>query len=160
MSLSRIPEQHRKAARIAIAASAACGPVGAFNSVADIASIAGIWGTCLCSIASKEGWGLDKETAIDVCKSALLGMSAYYVGCKTATRFFLLIPGAGLFAAMGISALTNVVFTYRFVLTVSGVFAENGSLRLETLSENIKAMFKGNGALNDVKDITDIMLFA
>ncbi len=159
MSVERIPYRHREATRIALIAAAGAGPVGAFFTAADVASIAGIWGACLYSVAENEGCSLDKDTAIGICKSALLGMSAYYVGCKTATKFFLLIPGAGIIAAMGVSSMTNIIFTYRFVLTLCTIFSENKNhLNLENLEDNIKSMFKGNGALKDIKDIIDIYI--
>lgn len=155
--MDRIPARHRKTARNAMVASAGLGPLGAFITAADIASIAAIWGACLVQVASDEYRDLDKETAIDICKTALLGMGGYYAGCKAATKAFLLIPFAGIFIGMGISSVANVIFTYRFVLTLCTIFQnEGGKLDLDSLGENIKAMFRGNGLLADAKDIVDI----
>lgn len=155
--LKQIPPQYRGAAKAAIIASGTAGPLGVLPGPADITAISGIWSTCLVAISCKAGVSLDKDTAVRLCKSALLGMGAYYIGCKTATRFFSYIPGAGIFAGMGVSALTNIIFTYRFVLTVSTIFEENGkNVNIEELVENIKTMFKGNGALHDIRDIVSI----
>ena len=153
----KIPACHRGSAQLALIAAAGVGPLGSFSSVADIASIAGIWGTYLYSVASKEGYDLDKDGAVKICKSALLGMGGYYVGCKTATKIFWLVPFAGWLAAMGVSALTNILFTYRFALTVCTMFdSNNASLEVGELTENIKNMFAGNGLADDVREIVDI----
>jgi len=53
---------------------------------------------------------LNKEEAKKICTTALLGMGGYYAGCKTATKLFHLIPGAGMLLACGISSLANIVF--------------------------------------------------
>lgn len=157
MEKSRIPDSHRGSAQIALIAAAGVGPLGSLSTVADIASIAGIWGTYLYSVASKEGYHLDKDDAVKICKSALLGLGGYYVGCKVATKVFLIVPGAGWLAAMGISALTNILFTYRFALTVCALFKSSyGALEAGELAENIKNMFKGNGIADDVRQIIDI----
>ena len=153
----RIPRQHRGSAQTALIAAAGTGPIGSVFAAADIAAIAGIWGTYLYSVASKEGYHLTKDDAVKICKSALLGLGGYYVGCKTATKFFLLIPGAGLLAAMGVSALTNILFTYRFALTVCTMFKSRyGAFDAGELAENIKHMFAGNGIADYVREIIDI----
>lgn len=139
-----IPAALRPAAKRAILATGALGPIGAFSSTADIASIAGWWGYLLAQYSKYYGYSLDSESAKKICSSALLGMGAYYVGCKAATRLFNLIPMAGPPAAMGISSLTNVVFTYRFAVTLSRIFA-NGAVDLDTLAASIKVMFAGTG---------------
>ena len=157
--LNKIPDMHRSATQKALLAAGAAGPIGAFTTATDVASIAAIWGACLYSVAKKEGYQLDKETATGICKTALLGMSGYYVGCKTATKIFHLIPGAGTIMAMGVSSLTNIIFTYRYVLTLCNIFSEKKtSLKLEHLADNIKSMFRGNGAFKDGKDIIDIYI--
>lgn len=157
MGKKRIPCNHRGKAQIALIAAASLGPIGSISSAADIASIAGIWGTYLYSVASKEGYSIDKDAAVKICKSALLGLGGYYVGCKTATKFFWLIPGAGWVAAMGISSLTNILFTYRFALTVCSMFNSSGeALEIGEISENIKQMFAGNGIADDIREIVDI----
>ena len=157
MEKTRIPGIHRGSAHTALVAAAGLGPLGSLSTVADIASIAGIWGAYLYSVASKEGYHLNKDDAVKICKSALLGMGGYYIGCKTATKIFWMIPGAGWLAAMGISSLTNILFTYRFALTVCAMFKSSYSaLEAGELAENIKHMFAGNGIADDVREIIDI----
>ena len=159
MGKKRIPSKYRGGAQIALIAAASVGPLGSLSSVADIASIAGIWGTYLYGVGLGEGYSLDKDGAVKICKAALLCMGGYYVGCKTATKIFWLIPGAGWLAAMGVSALANILFTYRFALTVCTVF-DNRNVNLDAgeLAENIKNMFTGNGIADDVREIIDIYL--
>lgn len=157
MGKIRIPRKYRSATQKALIAAAGAGPIGAFVTAADIASIAGIWGALLYSVAKEECYVLDKDVAVNVCKSALLGMGGYYAGCKIATKIFLFIPGAGLFAAMGVSAFANVLFTYRFALTLTTMFQSKGdSLELQELVTNIKNMYTGNGLVDDVLQIADI----
>lgn len=157
MGKVRIPKKYRGATQIALAAAASAGPVGAFVTAADIASIAGIWGTLLYSVAKKESYVLDKDTAVKVCKSALLGMGGYYAGCKVATKIFMFIPGAGFFVGMGVSTFANILFTYRFALTLTTMFRSNGnSLDIQELVANIKNMYTGNGVVDDIGQIVDI----
>ena len=106
----------------------------------------------------REGGGerveMNKETAAQICKSVLLGVAGYYAGCKMVTRLFNFIPGAGTLLGMGISALTNILFTYRFALTACTVFSANrpGTKAGQWAVEIISA-FRGNGTLRDVKEI-------
>ena len=155
----KIPKRHRESTQTALIAAAGTGPLGSLSTAADVASIAGIWGTYLYSVASSEGYSLDNDSAVKICKSALLGLGGYYVGCKTATKIFWMIPGAGWIVAMGVSSLTNVLFTYRFALTVCKIFKKSGDdLEIGELAENIKHMFTGNGIANDARDIIDIYI--
>ena len=157
--MKQIPYRHRNAAKIALTASAALGPVGAFSAGEDILAVGSIWSACLISIAGKEGCTINKDTALGICKSTALGVAGYWAGCKLATKVFLFIPGAGVLAAMGVSSFANVLFTYRFVLTACEIFANNanvGSLNLAELFERTKTMCNGNGFISDVKDIVSI----
>lgn len=155
--MKKILNKYKYNTKVALLASAGCGPLGAFSSVADVAAIATCWGGLMYSMAKDSNFSLDKDAAIDICKSALLGMGGYYIGCKTATKVFLLIPGAGIIAGMGISSVANIIFTYRFALTLSNILeSKRGSLDLENLAESIKAMYGGNGMIEDAKEIWDI----
>lgn len=144
-----IPYPLRPEVKFALFETAALGPIGAFSATADIASIAGFWGYLLVQYSKYYGIALDKDSAVKICSTALLGMGGYYLGCKTATKLFHLIPAAGPFAAMGISALQNIIFTYRFAITLTRIFRQ-GSVNYETLGESIKYMFAGTatGFLN------------
>lgn len=153
-----IPLQLRWDVKFAIAEAAALGPIGAFSSVADVASIAGFWGYLLVQYARYYGATLDKVLAERICSTALLGMGGYYLGCKTATKLFHLIPGAGSIMAMGISSMTNIIFTYRFAITLTRIFSK-GSVDYATLADSIKYMFAGTATgILSVKDIVELYL--
>lgn len=153
-----IPLQLRWDVKFAIAEAAAMGPIGAFSSVADVASIASLWGYLLFQYARYYGAALDKVSAEKICSTALLGMGGYYLGCKTATKLFLLIPGAGFIMAMGISSMTNIIFTYRFAITLTRIF-NKGSVDYATLADSIKYMFAGTATgILSVKDIVELYL--
>ena len=152
--MNTIPMKYTTATKKALIAAAGCGPIGAFSSAADVATITGIWGTYLYTVARGEHVEMNKETAVQICKSVLLGAAGYYAGCKMATRLFNFIPGAGTLLGMGISALTNILFTYRFALTVCTVFSENvEKTKTAQLALEMISAFRGNGTLHDVKEI-------
>ena len=151
-----IPSALRADVKLAVFEAGILGPIGAFSSIADVASIAGWWGFLLVQYSKYYGIQLDLEAAKKVCSTALLGMGGYYLGCKTATKLFHLIPGAGTLAAMGISSLQNVIFTYRFAVTLTRIFRE-GTVSFDTLSNSIIGMFAGTGAgFLSVKNIWDL----
>ncbi|MBR3107265.1 MAG: hypothetical protein IKH30_08795 [Clostridia bacterium] len=152
--MNTIPMKYTAATKKALIAAAGCGPLSTFSSVADVATITGIWGTYLYTVARGEHVEMNKETAVQICKSVLLGAAGYYAGYKMATRLFSLIPGAGTLLGMGISALTNILFTYRFALTACTVFSANrpGTKAGQWAVEIISA-FRGNGTLRDVMEI-------
>ena len=153
-----IPYALRGDVKLAIFETGALGPIGAFSSTADIAAIAGWWGYLLVQYSKHYGVTLDKEAAKKICSTALLGMGGYYLGCKTATKLFHLIPGAGTIAAMGISALQNIIFTYRFAVTLTRIFSK-GNVNYDTLADSIKYMFAGTATgFLSIKDIVDLYL--
>lgn len=153
-----IPCALRSDVKLAILETGLLGPVGAFSTVADVASIGGWWGYLLVKYSKYYGMEMDKEAAKKICSTAILGMGGYYLGCKTATRLFHMIPGAGTIAAMGMSALQNIIFTYRFAVTLSRIFAK-GNVNVNTLVDAIKCMFAGTGmGLMSVKDIAGLYL--
>ncbi len=153
-----IPCALRSDVKLAILETGLLGPIGAFSTVADVASIGGWWGYLLVKYSKYYGMEMDKEAAKKICSTAILGMGGYYLGCKTATRLFHMIPGAGTIAAMGMSALQNIIFTYRFAVTLSRIFAK-GNVNVNTLVDAIKCMFAGTGmGLMSVKDIAGLYL--
>lgn len=158
--MKKIMETDKKAVRFWLYESAAYGPAGAFFTAVDVGGLALVWGGLFYTLTSNRGLSIDKNLATEICKSTILGAGAYYVGCKTATKFFHLIPLAGTLAAMGISALTNIVFTYRFALSLSEALETDESKRNDwkNISNRILSSFVGNGAKSDVADICDIML--
>lgn len=153
-----IPNALRSDVKLAILETGLLGPIGSFSTVADVASIGGWWGYLLVKYAGYYGMELDKEAAKKICSTAILGMGGYYLGCKTATRLFHMIPGAGTITAMGISALQNIIFTYRFAITLARIFSR-GNVNRDSLVEAIKCMFAGTGmGLMSVKDIAVLYL--
>ena len=153
-----IPYALRVDVKLAIAETGLLGTIGAFSSAADVASIAGWWGYLLVQYAKYYGVALDKETAKKICSTALLGMGGYYLGCKTATKLFHFIPGAGTLAAMGISSLQNIIFTYRFAITLTRIF-NKGNVDYDTLADSIKYMFAGVAiGILSIKDIVELYL--
>ena len=151
-----IPTALRGDVKLAILETGLLGPIGAFSTVADVASIGGWWGYLLVKYAKHYGMELDKEAAKKICSTAMLGMGGYYLGCKTATRLFHMIPGAGTIAAMGMSALQNIIFTYRFAITLARIFSK-GNVNRDSLVDAIKCMFAGTGiGLMSVRDIASL----
>lgn len=154
----QIPEALKKDVKLAIFEAGTMGPIGAFSTVADVAGIAGWWGYLLVCYAKHYNYAIDIEMAKKLCATVLLGMGGYYFGCKTATKLFHMIPGAGTLAAMGISSLQNVIFTYRFAVTLTCIFSA-GSVKLDMLADSIKCMFAGsNQGLLSVKDIVGLYI--
>ena len=154
----QIPEALKKDVKLTILETGAMGTIGVFSSAADVMSIAGSWGYLLMRYARYYRYTIDLEMAKKLCVTVLLGMGGYYFGCKTATRLFHIIPGAGTLAAMGISSLQNVIFTYRFAVTLTCVFSA-GCVKLDTLADSIKCMFaSSNQGLLSVKEIVGLCI--
>lgn len=135
-----IPYELKDDVKLAIAETGLLGPIGAFSTVADVASIAGWWGYLLVQYCRHYSYSLDEDTAVNICTSALLGMGGYYLGCKTASKLFHLIPGAGTVIAMGMSSLQNVIFTYRFAVALTQIFGQ-GRVNIDRLSDAVLCMF-------------------
>lgn len=153
-----IPIELREDVKLAITETGLLGPIGAFSTVADVASIGGWWGYLLVCYAKHYGYKMDKESAKKICVTTLLGMGGYYAGCKAATKFFHLIPGAGTLLAMALSSLANVIFTYRFAVTLTRIF-KKGTVDFDSLADSVKVMFAGtgNGLLN-ARDIAELYI--
>jgi len=141
---NRIPEKYRKAVRTAMLSAAAAGPIGAFSTVADVGSIAAVWGTLLMHVARTEGHQMSKETAVKLCGSIAVGAGGYYMGCKAATKLFhaIPIPGAGTALAIGCSTVENLVFTYYFAAAVISVFSARGKNGLGDLVTSVVKVFR------------------
>lgn len=152
--MNTLPTKYRGITKKALAAAAGCGPLGVLSGAADMAAIAGIWGTYLYSAARMEQVEMSRETAVQICKTVLLGAAGYYAGCTMANRILVFIPCAGPLLGMGVSSLANVLFTYRFALTVSQVLSRGkANTKVMQLAGEIKSMFRGNGAVRDMKEI-------
>ena len=59
---------------------------------------------------------------------------------------------------MSISALQNIIFTYRFAVTLTRLFSK-GLVDYDTLADSIKYMFAGTATgFLSIKDIVDLYL--
>ena len=152
-----IPVELRERVRDTMLAAGALGPIGAFSTVADVASIAGCWGTLLMAFGKHYHIQIDKDTAVKTCSSILLGLGSYYAGCKLATKLFNLIPFAGTLMGMGISSVANILFTYRFALTLTRMFDVNYG-GMDNVVANFAEMFKTYGALGSTEDAIRLLL--
>ena len=153
-----IPKNMREDVKFAILEAGAFGPIGAFSTVADVGAIATVWGYLLFKYTKQYGYKLEKDDAVKICTTALLGLGGYYAGCKMATKLFHIIPGAGTLLAMGISSLANVIFTYRFALALTRIF-KSPKIDMKNLAKTIITVFAGTiNAVQNVIDIIDLFL--
>ena len=153
-----IPKKMREDVKFAILEAGAFGPIGAFSTVADVGAIATVWGYLLFKYTKQYGYKLEKDDAVKICTTALLGLGGYYAGCKMATKLFHIIPGAGTLLAMGISSLANVIFTYRFALALTRIF-KSPKIDMKNLAKTIITVFAGTiNAVQNVIDIIDLFL--
>ena len=146
-----IPQELRETVRNTMRAAGALGPLGAFSTMGDVAAIAGCWGTLLVVFADHYGMKMTKETAVKACSSVLLGIGSYYAGCKLASKLFNMIPFAGTVMGMGISSAANILFTYRFALTLTRMFG-SACGDLDNIVASIVEMFKTYGAIGSAAD--------
>lgn len=153
----QIPAALHKRVRDTMLAAGALGPIGAFSTTADVATIAGCWGTLLLAFCDHYHVRMDKDTAVKTCSSILLGLGSYYAGCKLATKLFHLIPFAGTLMGMGISSVANILFTYRFALTLTRCFDINYS-GTDSMIANFAEMFKTYGALGSAEDAIRMLM--
>lgn len=156
MMSKMIPTEYRHEVRNAMLGAAALGPLGAFTTVADVAAIAGVWGTLLVSIASKEGISMKKEDAVKICTSVALGMGGYYSGCKLASKMFHAIPVAGPFIAMGCSSVANYLLTYYFASAMIATFRAKDFRGVGDMALPVLKLFRGFSPL-DLGDLVTIL---
>ena len=114
--MKRIPNQYVPIVKGALIAAAGISPLGFFG-VLDTVGVGTVWATMFFAIREKanSSFGNDpKRIAIAVAT----GVAKYYIACKAATFACFCIPGLGLavaaIAALGISAVCNIYFTYSF----------------------------------------------
>lgn len=159
MSKNTLPARYNECVKIAMIASAGAGPLGALSSTADAAGIAAIWGSLLVGMVGKSGAAMDKETAKKVVGAVVSGAMGYYGGCKLATRLFTLIPGAGLFIAMGASTVANILFTYRFALVLATLLDAHkiSAAEAKGIAPAVLSMMAGGfSSLASIEDIVRI----
>lgn len=141
--------------RTALSGAAAVGPLGAFGPW-DTAAVGAIWLSTYFAIQEKSKYKV--ANGRQFVSSIVVGAAQYIVGCKVANMLFNLIPFAGLGIAMGISAVTNVYFTYRFAEVVILLLNEDNSYTLSDaqLAERALKLLCKWPSLNEVYTIFKI----
>lgn len=117
--MARIPSSYVPIVKKALIASAAISPLGLLGNI-DAVGVGAVWTTMFIAIREKANstlGGDPKRIAVAVAT----GIARYYLGCKAATFACFCIPGVGpiiaAIAAMGVSAVCNIYFTYSFAAT-------------------------------------------
>lgn len=122
--VNRIPTQYIPTVKKALIAGAAVAPAGLFGGL-DTVGVGATWATMFYAIRSKAGSTLGADPK-RICVGVASGIARYYIGCKAATFAFFLVPGVGPFAAIaaaiGISGICNIYFTYSFAATLIELF--------------------------------------
>ncbi len=141
--------------RASLSGAAAVGPLGAFGPW-DTAAVGAIWLSTYFAIQEKSKYKL--ANGRQFVSSIVVGAAQYIVGCKVATMLFNLIPFAGIGMAMGISAITNVYFTYRFAEVVIRLLNEDNSYTLsdKQLAERALKLLCKWPSLKEVRTIFKI----
>lgn len=120
----RIPHQYIPIVKKSLIAAAAVAPIGLFGGL-DTVGVGATWATMFFAIREKAGSTLGADPK-RICVGVASGIARYYIGCKAATFAFFLVPGVGPFAAIaaaiGISGICNIYFTYTFAATLIELF--------------------------------------
>lgn len=157
---TKIPKPLQPEVKFTITETGLLGTIGAFSTAADVASIAGFWGYLLKKYADYYGYSMDGKSAVKICSSALLGMAGYYNGIKQALKMFHALPVVGSLAAMGVSSYHNVIFTYRFALTLTDIF-QSKEIEWGSMANAIIRMYANTGKVKDIVTLAEIAdLFA
>ena len=123
--MERLERNYWPMMKVAIAAAAAAGPLGSLTGPADMIAVTGIWTTLLISMMNKAECKISPKNAKTIATAVATGAVSYYVGCKVASWMFYLIPFAGVAGAIGISTAANILFTYRFGLSIASMIEKN-----------------------------------
>lgn len=120
----RIPSRYVSIVKKSLLAAAGVAPLGILGSL-DTIGVGTTWAAMFIAIRDKTGssFGADPKR---ICVGVASGIARYYIGCKAATFAFFLVPGVGPFAAVaaaiGISGICNIYFTYSFAATLIELF--------------------------------------
>lgn len=153
----RIPSQYRSIVKNSLVAAAAIAPVGLLGGL-DIVGVGATWAAMFVAIRNKAGSSLGADPK-RICVGVASGIARYYIGCKAATFALFLVPGVGPFAAIaaaiGISGICNIYFTYSFAATLIELFEKRVYKDEEIINFFIDHLKKlPNGA--EVKEIIKI----
>ena len=120
----KISYSYRSIVKKALVAAAAVSPLGLFGGI-DAVGVGGVWTVMFLAIRKETGSTLGADPK-RICVGVASGIARYYIACKAATYAFFLVPGLGPFvviaAALGISAICNIYFTYSFAVTLIELF--------------------------------------
>lgn len=120
----RIPSRYVSIVKKSLLAAVGVAPLGILGSL-DTIGVGTTWAAMFIAIRDKTGSSLGADPK-RICVGVASGIARYYIGCKAATFAFFLVPGVGPFAAVaaaiGISGICNIYFTYSFAATLIELF--------------------------------------
>lgn len=150
-----IPAKYTTIVKNALIAAAAAGPLGVASGPADTIAIAGIWATMFVAIREKgnKDFGSDPKR---ITRGVAAGIVKYYIGCKLATYACFLIPGAGIFAGMSVSAVCNIYFTYNFASILIGLMETKSTYSDDDIINEIISLIKKMPTTEEIKEIVYI----
>lgn len=120
--------------------------------------ISSIWASMLLAIAETSGRALDSSFADQFIQNLEPKAAEYYWDCKLTTWCFHLIPGGTTLAALGISAMMNALFTYKFGASVSKLI-EHGIFDLSDATkaaQDVLDLMCTTPTFNDVKGTIEL----
>lgn len=122
--MDRIPYKYWNIVKKELIAAAGVSPLGIFGNI-DAVGVGAVWTTMFIALREKAGTSIGGDPK-RICVGVASGIARYYLGCKAATYAFFLVPGivpiVAIFAAIGISAVCNIYFTYSFAATLIELF--------------------------------------
>lgn len=153
----RIPYTYTSIVKTALVAAAGVSPLGLLGAL-DTIGVGTVWTTMFLAIREKAGSSLGADPK-RICIGVASGIARYYLGCKAATYAFFLVPGIGPFvavvAAIGISAVCNIYFTYSFAATLIELFGKSNYNDDDVITFFINHLKKLPNS-DEVKEIAEI----
>ncbi len=117
----RIPKEYVPIVKKALIGAAGVSPLGLVGAI-DAVGVGAVWTAMFVAIRNKANSNLGSDPK-RIGVAVATGLARYYLGCKAATFAFFCLPGVGVFvaaiAALGISAVCNIYFTYTFAVTLT-----------------------------------------
>lgn len=151
---NKIPEKYRSIVKNSMTSAAAVGPVGVFGAL-DTVAVGGIWATMFYLIRKKTNSSLGSDPK-RIASAVATGIAKYYIGCKVASYACFLIPGVGIFAAMGVSSVCNMYFTYNFAAILIQLFETKTRFSDDDIISELINLLKKLPSADEVKEIYNI----
>lgn len=152
--MDRIPYKYWDIVKKELIAAAGVSPLGIFGNI-DAVGVGAVWTTMFIALREKAGTSIGGDPK-RICVGVASGIARYYLGCKAATYAFFLVPAivpiVAIFAAIGISAVCNIYFTYSFAATLIELFEKPSYNDKEIISFFINHLKKLPNA-DEVKEI-------